>query len=117
MPSTLFHLRVGYEFAEKYKKYDNPKFYLGVIAPDAVNLHGFAKKEIRWKTHNRDWNLEVWQNNIIDLYNNLKNVNDNDFLLGYIVHILTDLVVDDLYLNKGIYDDILKKRNKRRKGI
>ena len=29
------------------------------------------------------------------------------YLLGYIVHILTDIVVDDLYLNKGIYNDIL----------
>lgn len=107
MPSTLFHLKVGYEFATKHTEYNKPEFYLGVIAPDAVNLNGFAEKSIRWKSHNRDWNLDIWKNNIINLYNNLKDKNDNVYLLGYIVHILTDIVVDDLYLNKGIYNDIL----------
>lgn len=109
MPSTLFHLRTGYEFAKKYKNYNTPEFYLGVIAPDAVNLNGFEKKDIRWKSHNRDWNLEVWKKNVLKLYNDLKNTNDNVYLLGYVFHIFTDIAVDDLYFNKGIYENMLKK--------
>ena len=54
MPTSLFHLNVSKKIAEKYPKYDTPNFYIGTIAPDAVNLNGFAEKSIRWAAHKRD---------------------------------------------------------------
>ena len=72
MPTCLFHLNVSKKIAEKYPKYDTPNFYIGTIAPDAVNLNGFAEKNIRWAAHKRAKNLDEWKQNIIEFYNKEK---------------------------------------------
>ena len=78
MPSILFHELVGYKIASKYKKYDTNNFYLGLMVPDSVNAYGFASKENRWRTHRRDKNLDIWQENVIKFYKenkgNYKNI-------------------------------------------
>jgi len=97
MPYTLVHLKVGSEIAKKYKKYDKPQYYLGLIAPDAVNLNGFAEKDIRWSAHIRAKDLEIWENNIIKYYFENYNNYDNEYILGYLIHVLTDIVFDRMY--------------------
>lgn len=100
MPTILFHLKIANEFTKKHKKYDNPSFFLGTIAPDAVNAYGFASKEKRWNAHIRDANLEKWEENVINFYNkNFGKVEDN-YLLGYCFHILTDIVCDRKFINE-----------------
>ena len=42
MPTTGIHEEVAYLIANKYKKLDTSNFYLGAIAPDAVNINGLA---------------------------------------------------------------------------
>ena len=82
----------------KYK-YDTNNFYLGTIAPDAVNAHGFASKEKRWSAHVRDKALNKWKENVKRLYEkNIETVKE-DFLRGYCIHILTDILMDEKYVN------------------
>lgn len=95
MPTSIIHLKVGYEYAKKHKQYDNSQFYLGLIAPDAVNLNGFAEKEKRWSAHIRDKDLEVWKSNIINFYKQNKNNFDNNYIYGYLIHVLTDIYFDE----------------------
>jgi hypothetical protein len=108
MPSILFHELIGYKFAKKYKEYDTPNFYLGLMVPDSVNAYGFASKEQRWKVHFRDSNLEIWEKNIIDFYKNNKEKYDKNYITGYFLHVLTDIYCDKVYKNK-IYSDLIEK--------
>lgn len=95
MPKLLIHLKVGYEYVKRHKQYDNEQFYLGLIAPDAVNLNGFAEKEKRWSAHIRSKDLEEWKNNIINFYNENRDKFDNSYIYGYLIHVLTDIFFDE----------------------
>lgn len=108
MPSILFHELVGYEFTKKHSKFKSGNFYLGVAVPDAVNAYGFASKEARWKTHLRDEDLEKWKNNIIEFYKSNENKFEQEYLMGYLIHVLTDIVCDEIYRDK-LYPNLLKE--------
>lgn len=107
MPSILFHELIGYKIAKKYKKYDTNNFYLGLMVPDSVNAYGFASKENRWRTHLRDENLDVWQKNVIDFYNENKGNFEEIYFTGYAIHILTDIICDKIYQTK-LYPKLLE---------
>ncbi len=107
MPNIFIHEKVAYNIAKENKYLDTPNFYLGVLAPDAVNLNGFASKEERWTSHLRDKNLSTWRQNIISFYNKEKNNYDSTFLSGYLIHILTDIIFDDYFYADVI--DLIKK--------
>ena len=78
MPTILFHLKVANEYVKKNNEYDTNSFYLGIIAPDAVNAYGFASKEKRWGAHIRDKDLNKWKDNVIEFYKeNIKIVEEN----------------------------------------
>ena len=108
MPSILFHEFVGYKIAQKYKKYDTNNFYLGLMVPDSVNAYGFASKENRWRTHVRDENLKVWQENILNFYRENQGKYEESYLTGYLVHVLTDIFCDEIYQEK-LYPMLVKK--------
>lgn len=108
MPSILFHELVGYKFAKKYKKYDTNNFYLGAMVPDAVNAYGFASKEKRWAAHFREENLDKWQKNVTSFYKINYKRYENTYLMGYLVHVLTDIICDKIY-GEQLYPDLLKK--------
>ena len=101
MPTVLIHEEVAYNIAKKYKQLDNKDFYLGALAPDTVNLNGFASKEERWNSHLRNENLDTWLENVKKFYNENKDKYNKYFLLGYVLHIITDIVHD-----KYFYQDI-----------
>lgn len=73
------------------------QFYLGSVAPDAVNVYSFAPKEQRTKAHLRSPDLEQWTQNAIDFYTNNKDIIDNDLLLGYVLHAFCDMAWDKKY--------------------
>lgn len=108
MPSILFHELVGYKFAKKYKKFDTNNFYLGAMVPDAVNAYGFASKEARWTAHCRDESLDKWQSNIMQFYKTNYGKYEDTYLMGYLVHVLTDILCDKIY-SKHFYPDLVKK--------
>ena len=110
MPTSMFHLNVSNKIAKKYPKYDNSNFYIGTIAPDAVNVNGFAEKSIRWSAHKRAKDLDEWKANIINFYKNEVDKNDKSYLLGYVIHVLTDIIADELYYKEGLFEDIVKNR-------
>ena len=100
MPSISIHEEVGYYLSQKFSITSYYSYYLGIIAPDAPNLHGFASKEERWNSHVRKSDYQEWRESLVDFYQKSIDYYDKDFLLGYFVHILTDIVFDDyLYLS------------------
>ncbi len=107
MPTVLIHEQVAYNIAKKYKYLDNANFYLGSLAPDSVNLNGFASKEKRWHSHLRHNDLDKWLDNVKSFYQENQNKYTKDFLLGYILHIITDIIHD-----KYFYPELRKQMSK-----
>lgn len=99
MPSAIIHEKVGYLLGKKLNvnSYD---YYLGLLAPDSPNLNGFAPKEERWPAHVRRKDLNEWREALLGFYLESKNNYPKDFLLGYYIHILTDIVFDDFFYKK-----------------
>lgn len=98
MPEIMLHEEVGYYLSDKIKvsSYD---YYLGLLAPDSPNLNGFAPKEERWLAHQRRKDYQEWRQALKDFYQKEKNNYPKDFILGYMIHILTDIVYDEfIYL-------------------
>lgn len=106
MPNVMIHEEVGYFLSNKLNK-NSYNYYLGLLAPDSPNTYGFGKKEDRWLAHQRRKDYNEWRNSIKEFYNQEKNNYNEDFLLGYYIHILTDIIYDDfLYLK--VREEILK---------
>ena len=100
MPSSNIHLKVAYEL-NKRLNINSPDFIVGNIAPDAVNVNGFAPKEERWPAHLRNKDLDIWISNAKEFYFLNKDKYNYEFLLGYISHILTDILHDKyLYMKQ-----------------
>ena len=106
MPNIMIHEEVGYFISKKINN-DSYNYFLGLLAPDAPNTYGFGKKEDRWLAHQRKNDYNEWRNPLKEFYEKEKNRYDKDFLLGYCVHILTDIIYDEfLYLK--VREEILK---------
>ena len=58
VPSIIIHEEVGYYLSDKINK-NSYEYYLGILAPDAVNLEGFAEEKERWTSHIRK---QLWKN-------------------------------------------------------
>jgi len=108
MPNALVHLNVANKIAKKHINLDESQYYLGIIVPDTVNLYGFAEKSKRWAAHIRAKDLNVWESNIIEFYNQNKEKYDNNYLVGYVIHVLTDIVFDRIY-EKELLDKIHRR--------
>lgn len=108
MPSILFHEFIGNKIAEQNNEYDTNNFYLGLMVPDSVNAYGFASKENRWRTHFRDENLDIWQENIINFYKENIEKYEKTYITGYLIHVLTDIICDRIYQNE-LYPKLLKQ--------
>lgn len=100
MATTFMHLYVAQALEKDLPVSDGGQYYLGSIAPDSVNVDGFAEKSVRWKAHIRDRDFMQWYRNVSAFYKeNRDTFPDGDLLLGYAVHILTDLAWDGYYFN------------------
>ena len=84
MASTLIHMAIGKKLAKKLNK-DNQEFLLGTIAPDLSKIIG----ESRSISHFIDDADEETPNINRFLQKYIKDLN-NDFVLGYYVHLYTD---------------------------
>lgn len=111
MPNTVVHEEVGYYLSKKLDV-SSYEFYLGLMAPDAVNVEHFANKQERWTSHVRDTDLNIWKENLKKFYKEEKKKINNDFLLGYTIHILTDIVYDE-YFEEKIHKEILKNNQEK----
>lgn len=100
MPTSSIHAIVAKKISDVHKNLNNYDYFLGSVAPDSVNLYGFAEKEERWGAHLRDKDLDKWTNNIVQFYNEQKDNYNESFLKGYITHVITDIEYDRTYYMK-----------------
>ena len=101
MPFAMTHLIIAKKISDKYSGCVKslPQFYLGSIAPDAVhnrvNYVSDYKKHSHLITGTEKWGMttenDKWKNNVLEFLYKHKNSNNRDFVLGYCVHVLTDL--------------------------
>ena len=100
MASAVIHLAVANEINKKIKR-DKAKFLIGSIAPDISKQIGESKVKNHFLNGeddipNLDWFLLRYKNKLND-----------DFVLGYYVHLFTDYLwfkyfIPDIYKNKMI---------------
>ncbi|HNX15226.1 MAG TPA: hypothetical protein PK854_08695 [Oscillospiraceae bacterium] len=101
----MMHLLVGDGIAKADNRVKGTgQFYLGCFLPDSVNVGGFAPKDVRWAAHLRAKSLPEWYENVGKFYCENRKKYDNDLLLGYCVHCITDAAFDEFF-----HKDIWKK--------
>lgn len=95
MPSPVVHLFVADKLADCLEIKNIPDFLLGAVSPDAVNLHGQAEENIRYASHLRTKDYNVWKQNIRK-FQNEQNDLETDFKKGFVCHLFTDIAWDEL---------------------
>lgn len=100
MPFTMIHLHVAMRAAGS-KTEKKEEFLLGSIAPDAVHYLPDYTSSYKCRSHllpdGIPWgtcegrNNELWEENIRKFVIQWAGVVEKDFILGYAVHLLTDL--------------------------
>lgn len=103
MSYTMTHIYVAENVAKHIKGISNYSTYIvGSIAPDAVHARADydpAQKEkshlftegLRWGHVETASQVDAWVNNIRDYYHAHKGTVDYDFLVGYMVHLFSDV--------------------------
>ena len=102
MASSMIHMAVAHELNKKLKK-DEQKLLIGTIAPDISKLIG----ERKMISH-----FAVDDENIPDLYkflNVYKNNLNDDFVLGYYIHLYTDYLWFKYFIPEIYSYNIIKK--------
>ena len=107
MPSITIHERVG-EYIAKKENISSYDYYLGLLAPDAPNLEEFAPREERWMAHQRRKDYDEWKKSIKNFYHQEKNYYPKDFMIGYYIHVITDIIFDDLFY-ESVREKILEE--------
>ena len=97
MPSFPVHLAVADMLGDELSIVSKPDFFLGCIAPDSVNLTGFASQELRYGAHIRSVDYDNWKKQLTEFYrmNNDRFKDKADYLKGYVFHCITDIAWDE----------------------
>lgn len=97
MPTPVIHLCVAKKIVEKYSVIDKAAFYLGSISPDAVygeptyyDVDG--KDSDHQRAHLQKPDFADWKKNVTGFIHSMKSDVNRDFIIGYGVHILTDIL-------------------------
>ncbi len=110
MPLPMVHLGVAKNLVNIFDIKELPSFYLGSIAPDAVHMREGFNPEDKRISHMRNEDKNLWESQIIS-YIKAK-VNKDDFLTGYGVHILTDII-----WNRTLHSSFKEKYSKHNSPI
>ena len=94
MASAIIHLAIAKELLDSLNIKNKYDYYLGAIAPDIAKQVGITKEESHFikNTYNNVPNIKIFT----EKYPNFKN---NDFDLGYFIHLLTDKLWREDYLS------------------
>ena len=97
MPSFPVHIVVAQMLCNEIGVKNKSDFLLGCIAPDSVNLKGFASQQVRYAAHIRSVDYDEWKKQLSGFYNEkLVYFNGNaDYLKGYLFHCITDIAWDE----------------------
>lgn len=102
MASAIIHICVANEINKKIKK-DKNKLLIGSIAPDISKQVNETKKHSHFLTDNNDIpNLSLF----MERY---KNKLDDDFVLGYYIHLYTDYLWYKYYMPEIFSKNVIKK--------
>lgn len=104
MASTVMHMCVAKKMNETLKLPEQNLLLLGSIAPDISKHLGETKTRSHFLTDGKnvdiDRFLEKYQNNL-----------NNPFLLGYFIHLYTDLLWDKYFVSEIIENNSIKLLN------
>ncbi len=103
MASTIIHLAVAKKMEDRLNLKNKKNFYLGVIAPDISKQIGQSKEISHLLINTKDDvpNMELFE------YRH-KDFRDFDFDLGYYVHLYTDKLWFDGFINKITNTEYIK---------
>lgn len=103
MASALIHLAVAKKLTENINITNKKDYYLGSIAPDISKQIGLNKISSHFLIHTKEDvpNTEMF----INKYPNFMN---NEFELGYFIHLYTDKLWFDGFLNNFICNNSIK---------
>lgn len=98
MPSIAVHLTLAHAAAGLLGIKDMPQYYLGNIAPDAVNAQGFAPAAERYAAHLRSRDYGEWKKQIAAYRAAHKEEYAlcPDFFTGVLLHLYTDIAWDEV---------------------
>ncbi len=102
MASSMIHIAVASEI-NKVLKRDSSRLFIGSIAPDLAKLVGESKK----KSHfiNGEDDIPVMEDFLKKYKNNL----DDDFVMGYYIHLYTDYLWFKYFMPEICDGDFIKK--------
>lgn len=103
MASTIIHIAIANEIAKKINIKNKRDYILGSIAPD-ISKHINQNRSISHFIRDPLTGLPD-THAFKDKYPNFK---DNDFLLGYFIHLYTDLLWFKNYINLKRYNESVK---------
>ena len=96
MPFPMVHIFAAHELAEPLKIDALPQFYLGILAPDAYWSRKENNPEGRKITHLAEGDEAGMRNRVLQFIHEHKNNNRKWFYTGYGIHILTDILWENL---------------------
>jgi hypothetical protein len=104
MPLPMVHLAVARKITKDFNKINNLSlYYLGAIAPDAIHMRKNQVPEDKQKSHLYSRNIQGIDN-VNNYYAEKNNCLDRNFLLGYCIHVLTDI-----YWHETLYSSFKHK--------
>ena len=103
MASSMIHIAIANEVNKKFKR-DKKKLLIGAIAPDISKLIGDNKVKSHFLDNNDIPNIDLF----LDKYK--KNLND-DFVLGYYIHLYTDYLWTKYFFSEIVDNNVISKLN------
>lgn len=92
MPLPMVHLAIAREISNYYPSLKKcPEFYLGAVSPDAIHMRENSTSEDKFITH-LGANGEISVTRVLDYLKCNFDKSYNNFLLGYGIHVLTDII-------------------------
>lgn len=101
MASVIIHLAVAKKINEVLKRNQN-ELFLGAMAPDAAKLVGSSRKISHFIT-----DLESDTPEIDVFLNKYKDFLDDTFVLGYFIHLVTDVLWFDEFLVNFVSQNVI----------
>lgn len=102
MASAIIHICVAKKINEKLKRNENALF-LGAIAPDISKLIGETKEKSHFLT-----TMKKNVPNILEFMQKYKDDLNHDFELGYFIHLYTDKLWFDGFIDRYVLGDSIR---------
>lgn len=89
MPITIIHMWIARKFAKSYHHlYNDPNYYLGNIAPDAVLGGSGCNDKMKNRSHMLNQRDE-WEKDVLSYWH--QHPRKTPYIVGYVMHLLTDI--------------------------